>query len=70
VDLDYVKLVVGRADVRVWLSCVANVDDAKTHIDRCEKQARRFAGSLSGDTYVFIIFEWATKNVTIETRVI
>ena len=70
VDLDYVKLVAGRADVRVWLSCAANANDAKAHIDKCEEQSRRFAGSLPGDAYVFIIFEWATRSVTIETRVI
>jgi hypothetical protein len=71
VDLDFVKLVAGRADVRVWLSCAANRDAIKTHIERCEEQARRFAGSVPGDTYVFIIFDWAARgDVTIETRLI
>ena len=70
IDLDFVKLADGRADVRVWLSCSANPDDAKTHIENCVEQVRRFAGSLPGDTYVFIIFEWKTRNVMIETRVI
>src|SRR5207302_10820565 len=32
VDLDFVKLVDGRADVRVWLSCSANARDALDHI--------------------------------------
>jgi hypothetical protein len=70
VDQDYVKLVAGRADVRVWLSCAANASDAHERIRKCETQARRFAGSLPGDTYVFIIFEWATRDVIVETRVI
>ena len=67
VNLDYV-LVAGRADVRVWLSCAADADDAREHIRKCETQARRFAGSLPGDTYGFIILEWATRDVIIDDR--
>jgi hypothetical protein len=70
IDLDFVKLVAGRADVRVWLSCAANASAADDHIDNCMQQIRRFAHSRRGDTYVFIIFEWLTNGVTIKTCVI
>jgi hypothetical protein len=58
VNLDYVKLVAGRADVRVWLSWAAKDADAKARIRLCKKQARCFAGALPGDTYVFITPKW------------
>jgi hypothetical protein len=69
IDRDFVKLVAGRADLRVWLSCAANASAARDHIDNCMQQVRRFAHSRRGDTYVFIIFEWLSNSVTIETRV-
>jgi hypothetical protein len=66
VDIDFVKLVDGRAEVRVWVSCAANPGKAREHIDACKEQILRFPGSLPDDVYVFIIFEWETKTVIVD----
>lgn len=65
VDIDFVKLVDGRGEVRVWLSCAADPDGVERHIASCQRQAQLFSGTQPGDVYVFIIFDWATEGVTI-----
>jgi hypothetical protein len=68
VDEDFPKLVVGRVDVRVWLANAGN-SDARARIERMQKQIHCFPGSLPGDTYVFILFEWP-KKLVVETYVV
>jgi hypothetical protein len=69
VDGDFPKLVVGRADVRVWFATAGN-SDAPKRIERCKKQVQCFPGSLPGDTYVFTLFDWSVKDLVIETYVV
>jgi len=66
IDDDFLKLVIGRGEIRVWLSCASDPESAKQHIADCKEQVRRFTGTLPGDVYVFIIFDWAEKGVKIE----
>src|SRR5262245_33310805 len=40
-----------RADVRVWISTCS---DARLHVEACKQQIQ-FAGTMSGDQYVFAI---------------
>ncbi len=66
VDGDFQKLVQARADVRVWVSTAPDNATAQTHIANCKEQVRRFEGTMKGDTYIFIINEYATPDTVIE----
>jgi hypothetical protein len=63
-DDDFLKLVQGRAEVRVW---VARDHNHAEHIKVCKEQIRRFTCSQSEDTYVLILS--GVRGETIETFV-
>jgi hypothetical protein len=66
VDDDFQKLVQARADVRVWISACPNPEMTQLHIANCKHQARLFAGSVPGDAYVFIVYDWTTATIEFE----
>ncbi|HLA36229.1 MAG TPA: hypothetical protein VJ001_15305 [Rhodocyclaceae bacterium] len=65
-DGDFQKLVQARADIRVWIFISANGAEVRNYIARCKKQVELFQGSISGDRYIFVGFDWAEKGVQIE----
>jgi hypothetical protein len=67
VDDDFQKLVQARADVRVWVAVSANASEIDGHVANCEKQIRLFRGSLAGDQYIFLFFEWASRTHALRT---
>jgi hypothetical protein len=62
-DGDFQKLIQARADVRVWISACS---DARLHIDACKQQIKMFPGTLSGDQYVFAIYDQKSRKSLIE----
>jgi hypothetical protein len=66
VDGDFQKLVQARADVRVWLALCPNRELTQQHIASCKRQARLFAGTAPGDTYIFIVYDWTTKDTLVK----
>jgi hypothetical protein len=70
VDGDFMKLVQARADVRVWLSSSPNAILDEKHIANCKKQIEIFAGTQPGDTYVFVMHNWAHEQTKIERFVV
>ncbi len=53
---DFQKLIQARADVRVWVAVVGDEKDANQQIKNCKVQIKHFAGSMTGDEYVLIVF--------------
>jgi len=62
VDGDFQKLLLARAEVRVWIT---SCKDAKRHIDLCKNQISRFPGT-SGDHYVFAVYDQKDGKPIIE----
>jgi hypothetical protein len=63
IDDDFPKLVMARADVRVWLSWSVA---ARNHIGLFKDQIREFPYSLPGDDWVFGIYDWRLRTPVIE----
>ena len=66
-DGDFHKLVQARAEIRVWVFIAANSLEVDAYIERCKEQAQRFIGSVPGDNYVCMGFNWADSDVTIRS---
>jgi hypothetical protein len=66
VDGDFQKLVQARADVRVWITACPNQEITEKHISNCKRQVHVFGGTAPGDTYIFIVYDWTTKETRIE----
>jgi hypothetical protein len=47
-----------------------SADDAREHIDNCKHQIETFAGTMAGDQYVFVVFDWKVGNALIEKYVV
>jgi hypothetical protein len=62
IDDDFPKLVMARADVRVWLSWSVA---ARNHIGLFKDQIRELY-SLPGDEWVFGIYDWRLRTPVIE----
>jgi hypothetical protein len=72
-DDDFLKLLDSTADVRVWLTCVANPQSVEQHVTSYLKEAERFKKMIPGTVFIFIVFEWQsrttiTKRYTISDR--
>ncbi|TDX65913.1 hypothetical protein EDE12_102402 [Methylosinus sp. sav-2] len=65
VDGDFQKLVQARAEVRVWVTAIANEELAEKHIRNAQMQASRFKLSQVDDQYVLIIFVWSSREALI-----
>lgn len=70
VHRNFQKLVQARTDVRVWLAAIHNSNLLTQHLDNCKQQTMRFAGSLPGDHYIFILFDWTARTTLIEPYVV
>ncbi|MDT9000764.1 hypothetical protein RQP53_15920 [Paucibacter sp. APW11] len=66
-DNDFHKLVQARAEVRVWVFTAANKVDVDSYVERCRELACGFAGSLAGDRYVLVGYEWEHRSASIHT---
>lgn len=63
IDDDFPKLLLARADVRVWLW---RSSAARSHIDLYKDQIREFGNSMPGDEWVFGVFDWLLRKPLIE----
>lgn len=63
IDGDFQKLLIARADVRVWLWQTV---DALKHIDLYKQQIRDFDRSLPRDEWVFGGYDWRKQEPVIE----
>jgi hypothetical protein len=61
-DDDFLKLLDSTADVRVWLTCVADSQSAEQHVTSHLKEAERFKKMIPGTVFIFIIFEWKSRT--------
>lgn len=66
VDGDFEKLVQARADLRVWVSCCHNTAISEAHLEACKKQIHKFSGTVTGDTYLFIIYDWSSSTTNVQ----
>jgi hypothetical protein len=66
VDGDFQKLVQARADLRIWICTIPNLELAKRHIANCIAQIQRFRGTVRGDSYLFVILIWSHDEYYIE----
>lgn len=63
IDNDFPKLLLVRADVRVWLwQSLA----ARKHIDIYKDQIREFRYSLPSDEWVFGVYDWPLHQLVVE----
>lgn len=63
IDGDFHKLMLGRADVRVWIT---RCHGAELHIRNCKQQIQAFCGTKPGDQYVLAVYDRDTKQSRIE----
>lgn len=63
-DDDFQKLIQARADIRVWIS--TSPDNPRKHIDNCKEQIQSFSGTMSGDQYIFAVYNFKTGTPLIE----
>jgi len=63
IDDDFPKLLLVRADVRVWLWQSL---DARKHIDLYKDQIKEFGHSLPGDEWVFGVYDWPLHQLVVE----
>lgn len=61
-DDDFLKLLDSTADVRVWLTCVANPQSVEQHVTSYLKEAERFKKMIPGTVFIFIVFEWQSRT--------
>lgn len=64
-DGDFQKLVLSRAEVRVWITTCT---DARKHIEICKDQVTRFPGT-AGDQYVFAVYDRTQGQAIVEAYV-
>jgi hypothetical protein len=63
IDGDFQKILLVRADVRVWLwQSLA----ARKHIDLYKDQIKEFSYSLPGDEWVFGVYDWPLNQIVVE----
>ena len=63
IDDDFPKLLLVRADVRVWLwQSLA----ARKHIDLYKDSIKEFGHSLPGDEWVFAVYDWPLNQLVVE----
>jgi hypothetical protein len=63
IDNDFPKLLLARADVRVWLW---QSSAGRRHIELYKDQIREFDRSMSGDEWVFGVYDWSIHHPLIE----
>src|SRR5260370_26327201 len=64
IDGDFQKLLMARADVRVWLW--HSLIGARKHIELYKQQIHDFDYSLPGDEWVFGAYDWTQQAVVVE----
>lgn len=65
-DDEFQKLVQARANVRVWIATSPNSVLAEQHIANCKKQIELFSGTMHGDRYVFVIYDWTGRTPIVQ----
>jgi hypothetical protein len=68
VDNDFMKLPQARADIRVWLACIPNTETVQRHVENCKAFIRQYYHSQHEDKYIFIMHDWSTGLVTVESH--
>ena len=68
IDGDFQKLVQARAAIRVWIC--TSPSSARSHIDNCKRQIKMFSGTMSGDSYVFAVFDWTSSKLLVEAFIV
>lgn len=66
VDGDFQKLIQARTQIRVWLVALPNPQVTRIHLENCKRQAKMFSGAQSGDTYLFITYDWTIDKTEFE----
>lgn len=65
-DGDFHKLVQARAEVRVWICKLHPKQSLEDHLTIYKQQVQHFAGTQSGDLYLFIIYDFNGIAANIE----
>ena len=62
IEIDFSKLVVTRADRRLFVFEQRNAENVDEVIERCQGVVRRFKGTIPGDRYLFAGYAWKEKG--------
>ncbi len=65
-DGDFDKLVQARGEVRLWICKLHRRQSLEDHLTIYKQQVNCFAGTQSGDVYVFVVYDYAGLNAHVE----
>lgn len=66
-DGDFHKLVQARAEVRLWICKLHSKQSLEEHLTIYKQQINCFAGTQSGDVYIFVVYDYAGLNAMLFT---
>jgi hypothetical protein len=66
IDGDFGKLVQARAEVRLWICKLPRRQSLEEHLTIYKRQVNCFAGTQSGDIYIFVIYDHGGEKAHIE----